>query len=261
MARGISPSSSCYNPCMSNVEQPLHAEENFEIEVSDLPAMTEPSDRQFSWLAWKMLVWQRYRHRRLISILFMATLAVIAFAVMLASINMHGSLVTPSVLPSQHSSNAQVSEFETLAQSPDRVYGGHSGAITGVAWSPDGKRLAAGGYDATVRIWDGRSGNVLLVYSKHTNAVLDIAWSPDGTRIASVSQDGTAQVWLASSGKRLFLYRNPAGAISSVTWSPDGTRIAFGTVSGTVQVWNVVTGKHLLSFPGHATGVRSLAWS
>jgi WD40 repeat protein len=67
-----------------------------------------------------------------------------------------------------------------------------------VAWSPDGRRLATGSTDRTVRIWDTESGAEIIVVGAHAGAVESVSWSPDGERVASASQDGTSRIWDAT---------------------------------------------------------------
>ncbi len=64
-----------------------------------------------------------------------------------------------------------------------------------VAWSPDGKRIASGGDDNTVQVWDAANGDHVYIYRGHSGLVEAVAWSPDGRRIASGSWDKTVQVW------------------------------------------------------------------
>ena len=74
-------------------------------------------------------------------------------------------------------------------------YGQPTHPINSLAWSPDGKTIASGSADKTVRVWNASSGKTLLTYRGHTDVVNSLAWSPNGTRVASASQDGTVQIW------------------------------------------------------------------
>lgn len=85
-----------------------------------------------------------------------------------------------------------------VASSVRAVLRGHDDRIRGVAWSPDGQRLATASSDRTVRIWDGESGAEIIVVGAHTGGVESVSWSPDGRRIASAARDGTSRIWDAT---------------------------------------------------------------
>ena len=76
-----------------------------------------------------------------------------------------------------------------------RVLAGHSRAVTSVAFSPDGKTLASGSGDHTLRLWNVKDGRCLASFEGHSLGVNAVAFSPDGKRIASASTDGSVRVW------------------------------------------------------------------
>jgi WD40 repeat protein len=69
--------------------------------------------------------------------------------------------------------------------------------LNAVAWSLDGKRIASGGNDITVQLWNFSDGSNPFSYQGHTDMVNAVAWSPGGTIIASASADKTVQEWQA----------------------------------------------------------------
>ncbi|HAA73481.1 MAG TPA: protein kinase, partial [Planctomycetaceae bacterium] len=72
---------------------------------------------------------------------------------------------------------------------------GHGPFVNSVVFSPDGTRLASGGNDTNVRVWDAATGQQLLTFKGHAKSVYSVSFSPDGTRLASASWDQTVKVW------------------------------------------------------------------
>ena len=137
---------------------------------------------------------------------------------------------------------------------------GHAAPVNSVAWSPDGKTLASGSADKTVKLWEGSSGK-LLATLLDAGPVFSVAWSPDGKMVASGSWHKTVKLWEASSGKLLVTLAGHADRVFSVAFSPDGKTVASGSADKTVKLWEASSGKLLVTLAGHADRVFSVAWS
>ena len=119
---------------------------------------------------------------------------------------------------------------------------GHSSFVVSVAWSPNGKHIASGSHDHSVKIWDYASGKELLTLSGHSSFVYSVAWSPDGKHIASESLDNSVKIWDAPNGNEVCTLSGHSNYVYSVSWSPDGKHIASGSEDGTIKIWDAQNG-------------------
>ncbi len=119
--------------------------------------------------------------------------------------------------------------------------------VNAVAFSPDGKLLAAAQANGYVRLWNPSTGQPvgapLLASTSPQSYVAGVAFSPDGTLLATAGDDGTLRLWNPVTGQAvgapLPAGTGPGGSVSGVAFSPDGKLLASADADGTVRTWQM----------------------
>lgn len=137
---------------------------------------------------------------------------------------------------------------------------GHASLVNSIAFSPDGKLMASGSGDDTVRLWDVGTGLQIKSFSGHTGYIMSVVFSPDGKILASGGFDMTIRLWDVQSGKLLNTLEGHTGQIFSIAFSPDGKTLASGSGDNTAKLWNLET-KENKTLKGHTDYAFSVAFS
>jgi WD40 repeat protein/serine/threonine protein kinase len=156
---------------------------------------------------------------------------------------------------------------DRLCQLELRTIKGHAApeggraVVGGVAFSPDGSRLASGSADRTIKIWDAASGQELRTLTGHTHEVWSVVFSPDGSRLASASYDRTIKVWDTANGRELLKLKGHTKGLTSVAFRPHGRLLASASYDGTIKIWDTANGQELRTLQGHTGAATSVAFS
>jgi WD40 repeat protein len=194
----------------------------------------------------------------------------------------------------------QVRLWEVSSGRLVRTFQGPTEYVFAVAFSPDGKTLAAVGRNRTVYLWHARTGEPVGILGEQAGNVdraawspdgktlacgfsrptrthfwnlaagrlagplpdaYWAAWSPDGKRLASFSPDQRVRLWDAESLQQQRVLPQTSYAVWAAAWSPDGKTLATGWNDNTVRLWDASSGDLRRTIPGHTNTVKVLAWS
>jgi RNA polymerase sigma factor (sigma-70 family) len=137
----------------------------------------------------------------------------------------------------------------------------HQNVVYAAAFSPDGRLLAAGGYDSSgttyfARLWEVASGKELRRCGGIKGGIRTLAFSPDGATLAGGGDDGKLRLWDVATGKTRRLFPADGRRIRSVAFAPDGRTVA--AAGATIRLYDPDTGRERLRIDRQALGLH---WS
>ncbi|MBN3870961.1 hypothetical protein [Nostoc sp. JL33] len=138
---------------------------------------------------------------------------------------------------------------------------GHSNSVNSVAFSPNGKTLASGSNDNTIKLWDVGTGREIYTLQGHFSNVYSVAFSPDGKILASGSDDTNIKLWDVTTRGQIRTLQAHSAWVLSVAFSPDGKILASGSCDRTIKLWDVTTGRQIRTLQVHSSNVNSVAFS
>lgn len=145
---------------------------------------------------------------------------------------------------------------------------GHGEAVVSASFSPDGRGLASGSGDKTVRFWDLTTQTPQFTCEGHRHWVLAVAWSPDAQRVASGDRLGEVNVWDPSTGNRTnkIPLMGHTKWITCIVWEPINCnpkcrRFASSSKDSSIRIWDAVLHRCELTLSGHSQSVTCIKWS
>jgi WD40 repeat protein/tetratricopeptide (TPR) repeat protein len=134
---------------------------------------------------------------------------------------------------------------------------GHTGKLTDISFSHDGRLVLTASEDKTGRVWNAAAGQTVSLLRGHSKGLTSAEFSPDGKRVVTASADKTARVWNVTTGEAICILSGHTEPVTSVAFSPDQSRIVTASMDKTARVWDGASCKPILELRGHEGPVYS----
>jgi WD40 repeat protein len=141
----------------------------------------------------------------------------------------------------------------------------HSPGVQALAISPDGRLLATGGLDDSLRLWDASRLREVRTFAQDPGSVSQVAFNPSGKWLAScalrlMQEDMVVQLWDVATGSERRRLRGHTNNVTCLAIAPDGRRVAAGGADRTIRLWKLDTHDPPLCFTGHTAQLSSIAF-
>jgi len=144
----------------------------------------------------------------------------------------------------------------TAAAQPRARLTGHKNTVLSVAFSPDGKTLASGSADQTIRLWNFATGEHLRTIDQPEESVEKVVFLPGCSSLVSTGRDGVIRIFHPKTSQQYKTLVGHSKNVRGLTVSQDGKTLASGGYDGTVRLWDLATGKERLILKGHKGDVH-----
>ncbi|MFN8491605.1 MAG: BTAD domain-containing putative transcriptional regulator [Caldilineaceae bacterium] len=141
------------------------------------------------------------------------------------------------------------------------VFTDYAGAVTAVAFSPNGQLLAAGADSGVIYLWRVADRQLIGLCQGHTSHVWSLAFSPTGQQLLSGSGDATVRLWDVEARQLLRLFVGHTGGVSTVGFHPAGELVVSGSLDQQVRIWHAATGQILQTLAAESAKVEAVAFA
>ena len=147
---------------------------------------------------------------------------------------------------------------------------GHQDGVERVVFSPDGKNIASGGSDHTIRLWDVETGRQVFRIEGHPWIISALAFSPDGKILASANEhysdetrtfESEIRLWTVENGQHITTLKGHTDTITSLSFSMDGKTLVSGGKDNAVLLWNIETEKMIPLYAEHDKVVNFVGYT
>jgi WD40 repeat protein len=149
--------------------------------------------------------------------------------------------------------------YDTQSHEVASLLTDHTGQVTDVVFSPDGRILASVGWGNTIHLWDVVTGTLQHTLN-HSRSVQRVVFSPDGQTLASRDRSSTIRLWDVVTDTLQHTLKDHTDRVTSIAFSPDG-RILASAGNNTVRLWDVASGALQHTYEGHTHKVWNVAFS
>ena len=149
----------------------------------------------------------------------------------------------------------------TRSLNPTAIMEGHTAVVKSVDFSPNGKLIASGSIDNTIRLFRVTEAVLLRTMYGHPFPIYALRYSPDGAYLATGSSDNIIRIWRVSDGQLISTLEGHGGRLVDLEFSPDGRHLASSAEDFTVRIWRISNSRQVKNIDEGMSSVNDISYS